>query len=402
MLERTGMKELSNRTATFTDSVIRRMTRISNKYGAVNLSQGFPDFDPPAQLLNSLGTIATDPKPLYHQYSITWGSQAMREALAAKQEHFMGMPIDPNQNIVVTCGSTEAMMAAMMTVTNPGDKVVIFSPFYENYGADTILSGAEPIYVPLNPPTFDFDRETLEAAFRDNDPKAIVLCNPSNPCGKVFTREELTFIADLCKKYDAYCITDEVYEHIVFAPYHHVYAGSLPEIADRVICCSSLSKTYSITGWRLGYLIGPENVIEGAKKVHDFLTVGAAAPLQEAAVVGLNFPQSYYDGLTELYTRKRQVFLDGLDRIGLKHTVPQGSYFVMVDISDFQKPGMRFHGKSDMEFCEWMIRTIGVAAVPGSSFFREPVNHLIRLHFARSEETLNEALERLARLPKLV
>lgn len=193
------MKELSNRTATFTDSVIRRMTRISNKYGAVNLSQGFPDFDPPAQLLDSLSAIASDPKPLYHQYSITWGSQAMREALAAKQEHFMGMPVNPNENIVVTCGSTEAMMAAMMTVTNPGDKVVIFSPFYENYGADTILSGAEPIYVPLNPPTFDFDREVLEAAFRDNDPKAIVLCNPSNPCGKVFTREELTFIADLCK-----------------------------------------------------------------------------------------------------------------------------------------------------------------------------------------------------------
>lgn len=222
------MKELSNRTASFTDSVIRRMTRISNKYGAVNLSQGFPDFDPPAQLLNSLSTIAADPKPLYHQYSITWGSQAMREALAAKQEHFMGMPVDPNQNIVVTCGSTEAMMAAMMTVTNPGDKVVIFSPFYENYGADTILSGAEPIYVPLNPPTFEFDREVLEAAFRDNDPKAIVLCNPSNPCGKVFTREELTFIADLCKKYDAYCITDEVYEHIVYAPHEHVYMATLP------------------------------------------------------------------------------------------------------------------------------------------------------------------------------
>ena len=238
MLERTGMKELSNRTATFTDSVIRRMTRISNKYGAVNLSQGFPDFDPPAQLLNSLSTIATDPKPLYHQYSITWGSQAMREALAAKQEHFMGMPINPNENIVVTCGSTEAMMAAMMTVTNPGDKVVIFSPFYENYGADTILSGAEPIYVPLNPPTFDFDREVLEAAFRDNDPKAIVLCNPSNPCGKVFTREELTFIADLCKKYDAYCITDEVYEHIVYAPHEHVYMAPLPGLFERACSCS--------------------------------------------------------------------------------------------------------------------------------------------------------------------
>lgn len=242
------MKELSNRTARFTDSVIRRMTRISNKYGAVNLSQGFPDFDPPAQLLNSLSTIAADPKPLYHQYSITWGSQAMREALAAKQEHFMGIPVNPNENIVVTCGSTEAMMAAMMTVTNPGDKVVIFSPFYENYGADTILSGAEPIYVPLNPPTFDFDREVLEAAFRDNDPKAIVLCNPSNPCGKVFTREELTLIADLCKKYDAYCITDEVYEHIVYAPHEHVYMATLPDMFERTISCSSLSKTYSITG----------------------------------------------------------------------------------------------------------------------------------------------------------
>ena len=254
------MKELSNRTARFTDSVIRRMTRISNKYGAVNLSQGFPDFDPPAQLLDSLSTIASDPKPLYHQYSITWGSQAMREALAAKQEHFMGMPVNPNENIVVTCGSTEAMMAAMMTVTNPGDKVVIFSPFYENYGADTILSGAEPIYVPLNPPTFDFDRETLEAAFRDNDPKAIVLCNPSNPCGKVFTREELTFIADLCKKYDAYCITDEVYEHIVYAPHEHVYMATLPGMFERTISCSSLSKTYSITGWRLGYTIAPAQI----------------------------------------------------------------------------------------------------------------------------------------------
>ena len=289
------MKELSNRTARFTDSVIRRMTRISNKYGAVNLSQGFPDFDPPAQLLDSLSAIASDPKPLYHQYSITWGSQAMREALAAKQEHFMGMPVNPNENIVVTCGSTEAMMAAMMTVTNPGDKVVIFSPFYENYGADTILSGAEPIYVPLNPPTFDFNRETLEAAFRDNDPKAIVLCNPSNPCGKVFTREELTFIADLCKKYDAYCITDEVYEHIVYAPHEHVYMATLPGMFERTISCSSLSKTYSITGWRLGYTIAPAQITERIKEVHDFLTVGAAAPLQEAVVTALNFDDSYYD-----------------------------------------------------------------------------------------------------------
>lgn len=385
------MKELSNRTATFTDSVIRRMTRISNMYGAVNLSQGFPDFDPPAQLLESLSTIATDPKPLYHQYSITWGSQVMREALAAKQEHFMGMPIDPNENIVVTCGSTEAMMAAMMTVTNPGDRVVIFSPFYENYGADTILSGAEPIYVPLNPPTFDFDREVLEAAFRDNDPKAIVLCNPSNPCGKVFTREELTYIADLCKKYDAYCITDEVYEHIVYAPHEHVYMATLPGMFERTISCSSLSKTYSITGWRLGYTIAPAEITERIKKVHDFLTVGAAAPLQEAVVTALNFDDSYYDEVLDLYTAKRDLFCQGLDNIGLEHNVPQGAYYVMMDISEFGYD-------SDLEFCEELASKVGVGAVPGSSFFREPVNHLIRFHFAKRDETLNAALENLKSL----
>ena len=385
------MKELSNRTAAFTDSVIRRMTRISNKYGAVNLSQGFPDFDPPAQLLDSLSTIATDPKPLYHQYSITWGSQTMREALAAKQEHFMGMPVDPNENIVVTCGSTEAMMAAMMTVTNPGDKVVIFSPFYENYGADTILSGAEPIYVPLNPPTFDFDREVLEAAFRDNDPKAIVLCNPSNPCGKVFTREELTFIADLCKKYDAYCITDEVYEHIVYAPHEHVYMATLPGMFERTISCSSLSKTYSITGWRLGYTIAPAPITERIKKVHDFLTVGAAAPLQEAVVTALNFDDSYYDEVLDLYTAKRDLFCQGLDSIGLEHNVPQGAYYVMMDISEFGYD-------SDLDFCEDLASKAGVGAVPGSSFFREPVNHLIRFHFAKRDETLNAALENLKSL----
>ena len=312
-----------------------------------------------------------------------------------------GRSIDPNTEVLVTCGGTEAMMSAMMTVCNPGDKVIVFSPFYENYGADAILSGADPIFVPLVPPSFDFDRKALEDAFKEH-PKAIIVCNPSNPCGKVFTKEELLFIGGLCKKYDAYMITDEVYEHIVFAPHVHVYAGSLPEIADHVILCSSLSKTYSITGWRLGYLIGPAEVIEAAKKVHDFLTVGAAAPLQEAAVIGLEFPQSYYDDLTALYTKKRDFFLKGLDEIGLKHTVPQGSYFVMVDISEFQQEGMLFNGKSDMEFCEWMIRNVGVAAVPGSSFFREPVNHLIRLHFARSEETLREALDRLAKIPQLL
>ncbi len=385
------MQPLSDRTADFTDSVIRRMTRISNKYGAVNLSQGFPDFDPPEALLKSLEEISRNPEPRYHQYSITWGAQAMRDALAEKQSRYMGIPVDPNENIVVTCGSTEAMMAAMMTVTNPGDKVVIFSPFYENYGADTILSGAEPIYVPLVPPTFDFEREVLEAAFRENSPKAIVLCNPSNPCGKVFTCEELEFIAGLCKKYDAYCITDEVYEHIVYTPHEHVYMASLPGMFERTISCSSLSKTYSITGWRLGYTIANPEVTDRIKKVHDFLTVGAAAPLQEAVVTALKFDQSYYDEVLELYTRKRDLFCQGLDELGVEHTVPQGAYYVMMDISEFGY-------ESDLEFCEDLARLVKVGAVPGSSFFREPVNHLIRFHFAKRDETLLAALENLKAL----
>ena len=384
------MKELSNRTATFTDSVIRRMTRISNKYGAVNLSQGFPDFDPPAQLLDSLSTIATDPKPLYHQYSITWGAQNFREALAAKQTRYMGRTIDPNSEIVVTCGSTEAMMTAMMTVTNPGDKVVIFSPFYENYGADTILTGAEPIYVPLTPPEFTFDPEVLENAFRQH-PKALILCNPSNPCGKVFTRDELELIAGLAKKYDVYVITDEVYEHIVYAPHEHVYMATLPGMFERTISCSSLSKTYSITGWRLGYTIAPAQITERIKKVHDFLTVGAAAPLQEAVVTALNFDDSYYQEVLDLYTAKRDLFCQGLGSIGLTHNVPQGAYYVMMDISEFGYD-------SDLEFCEDLASKVGVGAVPGSSFFREPVNHLIRFHFAKRDETLNAALENLKSL----
>ena len=382
------MQELSQRTSQFTDSVIRRMTRVSMKYDAINLSQGFPDFDPPAEITDRLAEVAHKGP---HQYAITWGAPNFRAALAAKQSPRMGIDIDPETQIVVTCGSTEAMMCSVMTVTNPGDHVVIFSPFYENYGADTILSGAEPIYVPLNPPTFDFDREVLEAAFRDNDPKAIVLCNPSNPCGKVFTREELAFIADLCKKYDAYCITDEVYEHIVYAPHEHVYMATLPGMFERTISCSSLSKTYSITGWRLGYTIAPAQITERIKKVHDFLTVGAAAPLQEAVVTALNFDDSYYDEVLDLYTAKRDLFCQGLDSIGLEHNVPQGAYYVMMDISEFGYD-------CDLEFCEDLASKVGVGAVPGSSFFREPVNHLIRFHFAKRDETLNAALENLKSL----
>lgn len=291
-------------------------------------------------------------------------------------------------------------MCAMMTICNPGDKVMVFSPFYENYGADAILSGAEPIYIPLVPPTYDFDIRLVEEGFR-NGAKAIIVCNPSNPCGKVFTREELAAIGELALRYDRFVVTDEVYEHMVYAPNKHVCMASLPGMYDHTITCNSLSKTYSITGWRLGYLIGPAAVIEGAKKVHDFLTVGAAAPLQEAAVAGLRFPVSYYEDLLQIYTEKRKYFLDGLDRIGLKHNVPQGTYFVMIDIQEFLALP-QFRGWTDLAFCEWMIREIGVAAVPGSSFFREPVNHLIRLHFAREKATLDEALGRLGKLKELL
>ena len=392
------MPRLSDRVGKFTDSVIRRMTRISDSVeGSINLSQGFPDFDPPKELLDALSDVAYKGP---HQYSVTFGAENFREALAKKVQKTMNRVIDPEKEIVVTCGGTEAMICAMMTICNPGDKVMVFSPFYENYGADAILSGAEPIYIPLNPPTYDFDISLIEQGFKDGA-KAIIVCNPSNPCGKVFSYDELKAIGDLAVKYDAFVVTDEVYEHLVYAPAVHVSAASLPGMFDHTITCNSLSKTYSITGWRLGYLIGPEEVIENAKKVHDFLTVGAAAPLQEAAVAGLNLPQSYYEGLKETYTKKRDYFLKGLDEIGLKHNVPQGSYFVLVDIQDFLNLD-QFKGWSDLEFCEWMVKNIKVAAVPGSSFFREDVNNLIRLHFARSEETLKEALKRLSKLRDLL
>ena len=391
------MPQLSNRVQTFTDSVIRRMTRIANRYGAINLSQGFPDFDPPAEMMDALSKAALKGP---HQYAVTFGAQNFREALARTQGSRMGLEIDPQTQIVVTCGGTEAMMSAMMTICNPGDKVLVFSPFYENYGADAILSGAEPVYIPLVPPEYTYDISLIEQGFRDGA-KAIVICNPNNPCGKVFTREELTQIGALAVKYDAWVVTDEVYEYIVYEPAVHVHMASLPGMFDHTITCSSLSKTYSVTGWRLGYLIGPADVIDGARKVHDFLTVGAAAPLQEAAVAGLELPDSYYEDLKNLYTKKRDFFCRGLDEAGLKHNVPAGSYFVMVDISEFLELP-RFRGMTDLEFCEWMIREIGVAAVPGSSFFKEPVNHLIRLHFARSEETLAEAIRRLSRMKDLL
>lgn len=391
------MPQISDRVQTFTDSVIRRMTRISDEYGAINLSQGFPDFDPPKEILDRLAQVAYEGP---HQYSVTFGAQNLREAIAQKQGRAIGRRIDPDHEIVITCGGTEAMMCTMMTICNPGDQVMVFSPFYENYGADAILSGAEPIFIPLVPPEYHFDIHLVEQGFQAGA-KAIIVCNPSNPCGKVFTREELMAIGTLAVKYDAYVVTDEVYEHLVYAPYTHTYMSGLPGMFDHTITCNSLSKTFSITGWRLGYVIGPSPVIEAAKKVHDFLTVGAAAPLQEAILAGLMLGDEYYKELQETYTRKRDFFLKGLDRIGLKHNIPQGTYFVLVDIQEFLDLP-QFQGYSDLEFCEWMIRNVGLAAVPGSSFFREPVNRYIRLHFARSEEVLGEALLCLERMTEIV
>lgn len=381
------MPQTSQRTSTFNESVIRRMTRVANRHGAINLSQGFPDFDPPETLLKAAERTAREGP---HQYAVTWGAQDFRNALARKQSRFMGLPLDPDENFVVTCGSTEAMMVGMLTACNPSEKVIVFSPFYENYSADAILSGAQPIYVPLHPPEFNFDPVELRRAFEQRT-KALVLCNPANPSGKVFTRQELLHIASLAEEFDVFVLTDEVYEHIVYEPHRHTYFAALPGMFERTISCSSLSKTYSITGWRLGYVIAPGAIVNEARKVHDFLTVGAAAPLQAAAVTALELPDSYYSDLRAAYTEKRDLFLGYLDAAGLTYSRPQGAYYVMVDISEFG-------WKDDVEFCEWLAREIGVAAVPGSSFFHEPVRHLIRFHFAKRSETLAAAGERLLRL----
>jgi aminotransferase len=381
------MPKISDKTNLFSESVIRQMTRIALQYNAINLSQGYPDFDPPSELMKELERIATTGP---HQYAITWGAANFRKALIEKQAKLMGLNLNPDENIVVTCGSTEAMIAAMMTVCNPGDKVIVFSPFYENYAADTILSGAEPIYIPLHPPDFHFNEKELRDAFKQK-PKALILCNPSNPSGKVFTKNELQVIAQLAQEYDAFIITDEVYEHIVYAPNRHTYIASLPGMFERTISCSSLSKTYAITGWRLGYAIADKYIINGVRKVHDFLTVGAAAPLQEAAVVGLKMPEEYYLDLIQSYTKKRDIFLEHLEKANLAYIQPAGAYYVLVDIE-------KFAAENDMEFCTWLIKEIGIAAVPGSSFFHENVQKYIRFHFAKKENTLQEAGRRLLKL----
>ena len=381
------MPATSRRLTTITESVIRNTTRTANQYGAINLAQGFPDFDPPPELLDALERAARGP---FHQYAVTWGAQRFRDALARKITRCSGVPIDPDEHLVVTCGSTEAMMVAMMTACNPGDKVIIFSPYYENYYADTILAGAEAIWVPLRPPHFGFDPDELARAFAQGA-KAIVLCNPGNPTGKVFTRAELDIIVALAEKHDAFIITDEPYEHMVYAPHEHTYVHAIPGAFERTIVCNSLSKTYSITGWRLGYVQAAPAVIRGARKVHDFLTIGAAAPLQEAAVTALELPDSYYEKVRAFYTTQRALFLSYLAQSGLAYTEPQGAYYVMVDIAAL---GIA----TDAEASDWFIQTIGVAGVAGSSFFREPIHNYLRFHFAKKAETLHAAGEKLLKV----
>lgn len=378
------MKPMSQKTARFNESLIRRMTRISNECGAINLSQGFPDFDPPKFLMDRLAEVAYEGP---HQYPITWGAPNFRAAVAKKQAHFMGRELDPNENVLITIGSTEAMIDSLIALCDPGDKVGVFSPFFENYIAEIIMAGAEPVYVPLHPPVFGFDPEELEDAFRQGI-KALILCNPSNPSGKVFTYDELRIIADLAIKYDAYVITDEVYEHIIYAPNKHIYMNSLPGMWERTISCSSLSKTYHITGWRLGYVIAPKEILDKIKQVHDFMTVAAPSPLMEACMVGLTQPQAYYDELGALYEHMKSVFVGGLKSLGFSYTDPQGAYYVMVNVAEFAKG-------DDIRFCEWMARNVGVAAVPACTFFKEEQHDWVRFHFAKRDETLYEALNRL-------
>jgi aminotransferase len=381
------MPRTSRRTAQFTESLIREMTRVAQRHHAINLAQGFPDFDPPPALVQAAKDAMDAGR---HQYAITWGAPELRVALAAKLERCMGVPVNSERELVVTCGATEAMMVAMMTVCDPGDRVGLFSPFYENYAADAILSGATPVHVPLHPPTYRFDPDELRRAFASGL-KAFVLCNPSNPTGRVFTRAELEQIAALATEFDTFVITDEVYEHIVFDGHRHTYFAALPGMAARTLACSSLSKTFSITGWRLGYVHAAPEIIAQARKVHDFLTVGAAAPLQHAVVTALGFPASYYEGLAAEYAKSREVLLGYLDRTGLAYTRPEGAYFVMIDISPFGYA-------SDVEFALWMTKEIGVAPVPGSSFFANGENRYIRLNFAKRPATLHAAGERLLKL----
>jgi aspartate/methionine/tyrosine aminotransferase len=381
--------DVSRKTRFFTESVIREMTRRALKCGAVNLAQGFPDFPAPAELKEA-AKRAIDEE--YNQYAITHGSPNFRAAIADKMRRYNGIPCDPDLNVTVTCGATEAMVAAMLAVVNPGDEVIIFEPFYENYGPDVILAGATPKYVALRGADFAIDRAELEAAFGPHT-KAIVVNTPHNPTGKVFSRAELESIAALCRHYDTLAITDEIYEHIIYDGARHISLACLPGMADRTI--SGLSKTYSVTGWRLAYAIAPERISAAIRKVHDFLTVGAPHPLQEAGAVALRLPESFYAELAAMYTRKRAMLFDALTAAGLKCHVPAGAYYIMADIG-------HLGFTDDFAAAEWMLEDVGVAPVPGSSFYHRPElgHRMLRFTFSKSDDTLARAAERLRLLPE--
>jgi aspartate/methionine/tyrosine aminotransferase len=386
-------RHVSQKANSFTESVIREMTREAMKHGAVNLSQGFPDFSAPEDIKRkAMEAIAAD----VNQYAITWGSKDFRDAIAHKTRWYLGIDIDPETEITVTCGSTEGMIAAMMATVDPGEEVIVFEPFYENYAPDAILSDARPRHVPLRAPDWSFDRDELRRTFNDKT-KAIIVCNPNNPTGKVFTQEEMEFIAGLCQEFDALCFTDEIYEHILYpregADIRHISMAQIDGMRERTVIVNSMSKTYSVTGWRVGYCIAPPQITSAIRKVHDFLTVGAAAPLQAAGAYALSLPKEYYDGLETDYRARRDLLLPVLTDAGFKTYVPDGAYYIMTDISNF---GFA----DDVEFTKYLIREIGVACVPGSSFYSEPSlgHQQVRFCYCKKDETLHAAAERLTKL----
>ncbi len=384
---------VSHKASLFTESVIREMTREAMKYGAVNLSQGFPDFAAPDDIKRvAMQAIADD----VNQYAITWGAKPFREAIADKTKWYLDLDIDPETEITVTCGSTEGMIAAMMATVDPQEEVIVFEPFYENYAPDAILSDAQPRYVPLQAPDWTFDRDQLRSVFNDKT-RAIIICNPNNPTGKVFTRDEMEFIASLCKEFDALCFTDEIYEHILYpragAEIQHISMAQLEGMRERTVIVNSMSKTYSVTGWRVGYCIAPPEITSGIRKVHDFLTVGAAAPLQSAGAYALSLPPEYYDTLQSEYRARRDLLLGVLEAAGFGTFVPDGAYYIMTDISGF---GFA----DDVAFTRHLIREVGVACVPGSSFYSVPElgAQQVRFCFCKKDETLQLAAERLEKL----
>src|SRR6266853_2093907 len=381
-------RRISKKASLFTESVIREMTREAMKYGAVNLSQGFPDFAAPEDIKRvAMQAIADD----INQYAITWGARDFRQAIARKTKWFLGLDIDPETEITVTCGSTEGMIAAMMATVDPGEEVVVFEPFYENYAPDAILSDARPRHVSLRAPDWSFDPDELRAAFNSKT-KAIIICNPNNPTGKVFTRAEMEFIAGLCQEFDALCFTDEIYEHILY-PREGAEMAQIAGMRERTVIVNSMSKTYSVTGWRVGYCIAAPEITSAIRKVHDFLTVGAAAPLQVAGAYALSLPPSYYDRLQADYEARRDLILPELEKAGFKTFRPDGAYYIMTDIS-------AFGFEDDAEFMRHPIREVGVACVPGSSFYSDPAlgSQQVRFCFCKKDETLMLAAERLKKL----